>query len=467
MTKKVVIVGGGPGGYVAAIRAAQLGAEVHLVEAEHLGGTCLNVGCIPTKAMLHAAETFEAMQNCAGIGLKISGAEVDWPGVIAYKARVVERLVSGVAGLLKANGVIVHRGHADLREGRRVGVGGTALEADAVVLAVGSEPARPKFAGAELPGVIDSAAALNLPVLPESIAILGGGVIGIEFASMFSAFGCRVSVIEMLPQILPGVDGEIAQAVHESLAKKGLGIFTDARLTEVAGRRPKLDLAFSHGGAVKALSAEILLVAVGRRPRTQGMGLEAAGVAMERGRIVVDGHFLTSVPGVYAIGDCSSAVMLAHVASAQGTAAVEHALGHATAYYGEIVPACIYTHPEVASVGLSEEQARARGLAYKTGVFPLSGNGKSLIESDGVGLVKVLAGAKHGEILGVHIFGPRATDLITEAALAMRLEATVDELVSTIHAHPTVGEAMAEAALAVGGAAIHWPPRKARATVKQ
>jgi dihydrolipoamide dehydrogenase len=460
MSKKIVIIGGGPGGYVAAIRAAQLGAKVDLVEKEYLGGTCLNVGCIPTKALLHAAETFQAVLHGAAIGLKVDDPRIDWPAVSKYKAGVVNRLVKGVESLLKANGVTVHRGHAHVKDATTVMVNGTAISADAIILATGSEPAKINFPGADLPGVIDSTGALVLEKLPGSLAILGGGVIGVEFASMYNAFGCKVTVIEMLPQILPGIDGEIAQQVRNDIVGKGVNVLTGAKLTKVAGKAPALSVTFEADGQAKTISTEAVLVAVGRRPRTQGMGLEEAGIAMERGRIIVDEHFATNIPGIYAIGDCSSPIMLAHVASAQGIAAVEDALGHPAAHYGHIVPACIYTHPEVAAVGLTEEQAKAQGIAYKKGVFQLAANGKSLIESGGTGMIKVIAGAQHGEILGVHIFGPRATDLITEGALAMRLEATVDELVSTIHAHPTVGEAMAEAALAVDGIAIHWPPAK-------
>lgn len=458
MSKKVIVIGGGPGGYVAAIRAAQLGAEVQIVEAENLGGVCLNVGCIPTKAMIHVAEGYESALHSSALGLKIGSVEVEWPKVLSYKGKIVDRLVKGVEGLLKANKVTIHRGRAELKDSRTVVVNGKDLSADAIILATGSDPAKINFPGADLPGVIDSTGALSLPERPKSMAILGGGVIGIEFASMYSAFGAKVTVIEMLPDIMAGIDSEIVAAVRGDIVRKGVNVLTNAKLTGAKQNGALLDVSYEVGGEVKSVTVEKLLVAVGRRPRTQNIGLEAVGVNTERGRILVDANFQTNVPGVYAIGDCSSPIMLAHVASAQGVAAVEHALGHKAAYFGNIIPACIYTTPEVASVGMTEDKLKTAGIAYKKGVFQLAGNGKSLIEADGVGMVKILAGQKHGEILGVHIYGPRATDLITEAALAMRLEATVDELISTIHAHPTVGEAMAEAALAVDGIAIHWPP---------
>lgn len=463
MKKRIVVIGGGPGGYVAAIRAAQLGAEAHLVEAEHIGGTCLNVGCIPTKAILHTAELYHAVKHGSSLGLKAENVAVDWPAVMSRKAAVVTRLVRGVEGLLKANGVAVHRGQGRLAGPGAVEVAGDTparIEADAVILATGSEPVRLDFPGADLPGVIDSTAALSLPAVPASIVIVGGGVIGVEFAAMFRAFGAEVAVVEMLPEILPQVDGEIAALVRAELAKQGVKFLTGARLAGVAKTAAGLAAGIAVGDAAQMLTAEYVLVAVGRRPRIAGLGLETAGVATERGRVTADASFLTSRPGVYAIGDINGQIMLAHAASAQGVAAVEHALGHKCAYHGHTIPACIYTSPEVAGVGLTEEAARAQGIAYRTGVFPLAGNGKALIESGGTGQVKIISGAKYGEILGVHIFGSRATDLIAEAALALRLEATVDELVTTIHAHPTVSEAIGEAALAVNGAAIHWPPAR-------
>ena len=459
MSKKLVIVGGGPGGYVAAIRAAQLGAEVHLVEMDNVGGVCLNVGCIPTKALLHVAETYQAVLEGKSIGITVDNVKLDWQAVLNYKKKVVNRLVKGVEGLLKANRVSVHRGHAVLQGPDRVEINGTELLADSIILAVGSEPARPHFPGSNLPEVIDSTAALSLENIPESMIILGGGVIGVEFAVMYSNFGCKVTIVEMLPGILAGVDSEIVEQFHTELTRKGITVLTGARLTEVMQAGSKLSAHIEISGKkLETITAEKILVAVGRKPRTKEMGLEETGITVEHGRVVVDKLFRTSVSSIYAIGDCSSNMMLAHVASAQGIAAVEHALGHKPSYFGNIIPACIYTSPEIASVGVTEEQARAKGIECKTGVFQLSGNAKAIIESKGCGMIKIVVGSKYGEIIGVHIYGPRATDLIAEAALAMRLEATVDELISTIHAHPTVGEAMPEAALAVDGLAIHWPP---------
>ena len=458
MSKRIAIIGGGPGGYVAAIRAAQLGAQVDLVESNALGGTCLNVGCIPTKALLHVAETYQALLKAETLGIKVDDICLDWSVTMGYQKALVKRLVKGVDGLLKANKVQVHRGHAQLKSINQIEIDGTCIEADAIILAVGSESSKLSFPGADLGGIIDSTAALNLKSVPDSMVVIGGGVIGVEFAAMYNSFGTKVTIVEMLPQILPGVDSEVVRLVHDDLVQKGIKIITAARLEKVSKQGTDLHVLVDQEDQKNELIAKKVLVAVGRRPRTWGMGLENIGVIMSRGRIQVDANFLTNIPNVYAVGDCSSTVMLAHVASAQGVAAVEHALGHKPIYFDHIVPACIYTQPEIATVGLNEEQVRDKGLDFCTGVFSLSGNSKALIESEGTGLIKIISGTKYREILGVHIWGPRATDLIAEAALAMRLEATIDELISTIHAHPTVGEAMPEAALSTDGMAIHWPP---------
>ena len=462
MAKKVIVVGGGPGGYVAAIRAAQLGAETHLVEKENLGGTCLNVGCIPTKALLHTAELYHAVKHGERIGLVGDSVQLDWKALMNRKNSVVRRLVGGVAGLLKANGVTVHKGTGQLISGEEVQIQGdkpATLRADAIILSTGSVPVKLNFPGADLPGGGGSTGVLSLDKLPASIAIIGGGVIGVEFAALYAALGSQVTVIELLPEILPGIDSELAANLKQSLSKNGVRFLNGAKLEAVSKTATGLSAHVALGNETKEIDAEIVLVAVGRRAYTEGAGLEAAGVKLERGKVVVDDHYRTNLPKVYAIGDCNGITMLAHAASHQGIAAAEHALGHAAAGHGRpIVPACVYTHPELAAVGLTEDKIKELGIAYKRGVFPLAGNGKSMIDEGEGGFVKILAGAKYGEILGVHMVGPRATEIIGEATLAMRLEATVDELVSTIHAHPTVSESLGEAALAVDNLAIHWPP---------
>lgn len=460
MKKKVVVIGGGPGGYVAAIRAAQLGAEVHLVEKENLGGTCLNVGCIPTKALLHTAELYRTLRQ-EDHGLIVKDAKVDWAALMARKAAIVNRLVQGVAGLLKANQVQVHNGRAELLDAHNVTVSGAKpvrLTADVIVLAVGSQPVKLPVPGVNSPGVIDSTGALSLPQPPKSLIIIGGGVIGTEFAALYHAFGAQVTVVEMLPGILPPVDGQIAARLKEELSLQGITFLTGAQLNEIRPAANGVTAFIRQGDKRHTADGEYLLLATGRRAGLDGLGLEAAGIATEKGKIVVDQYFATSAPHIYAVGDCNAQIMLAHAASAQGVAAVEHALGHKPSYNSSIIPYCIYTSPEVAGVGITEEQAKTQGLQYKTGIFPLMANGKALIESCETGLVKLIADARYGNILGAHIVGPRATELIAEAALAMTLEATAEELVATIHAHPTLSEATAEAALQINGQAIHWPP---------
>ena len=462
MAKKVVVIGGGPGGYVAAIRAAQLGAETHLIEKENLGGTCLNVGCIPTKALLHTAELYHTVRNGARLGLKGDSVTLDWDALMNRKESVVRRLVGGVGGLLKANGVVVHKGTGELSGAGSVKVRGDkeeVLTADVIIMASGSVPVKLNFPGADLPGVIDSTGALSLPTPPGSMVIVGGGVIGVEIAALYGVLGTQVTVVELLPEILPGIDSEIAESLKQSLTKQGVVFMNGAKLDSVKQAANGLSAKVMVGDEAREVVAEIVLVAVGRRAFIDGVGTEAAGVKTERGKVVVDANYQTNVPGIYAIGDCNGITMLAHAASHQGIAAVEHAMGHSTAGHGQpIVPACIYTSPEAAAVGITEDKAKEQGIAYKKGVFPLAGNGKSMIDEGESGFIKILAGAKYGEILGVHMVGPRVTEMIGEATLAMRLEATVDELVTTIHAHPTVAESIGEAALAVDGLAIHWPP---------
>lgn len=461
MAKRIVIVGGGPGGYVAAIRAAQLGADVHLVEKENLGGTCLNVGCIPTKALLYTAELYHAVKHGERIGLKGDTVEIDWPALMNRKQSVVRRLVGGVGGLLKANKVTVHKGSAELIDGRTIKITGNTEEqisGDAVLLASGSVPVKIHFQGSELPGVIDSTGALSLSKLPKTILIVGGGYIGVEFAALFAALGSKVTKVELLPEILPGIDGDLARAIRQQLEKKGVDVLTKARLHAVHAAPEGLLAHITLDGENKDIIVENVLVAVGRRPVIEGLGLETVGIASKHGKILVNDNYETNIAGVFAIGDCNGLTMLAHAASHQGIVAVEHILGIEAKHPKPIVPSCIYTNPEIASVGITEEKAKELGLAYNKGVFPLAGNGKAMIEEGEAGFVKILADAKYGEILGVHMIGPRVTEMIGEATLAMRLEATVEELISTIHAHPTVSESLGEAALAVSGMAIHWPP---------
>ncbi len=462
MQKKIVVLGGGPGGYVAAIRAAQLGAEVTLIEKDKVGGTCLNVGCVPTKALLHAGEMYRQMKHdAADYGVFAKDLSFDWAKVIGKKDAVVSRLVGGVSGLLKKNKVRVINGLGKLGAGKTVQVTGKNGETqsvayDKLIIATGSVPVIPPIPGVkDNPDCIDSTGALSLDQLPAEVLVIGGGVIGIEFAGAFANFGSKVTVIEMTPKILPLMDEQLSKDLRKLLEKEGIAIHTDAKVLSVEKKGGKASVNVEMNGKTQAFSADKVLVAVGRRTDTAGLGLDAQGIQNDRGRITVDEHMQTSKPDVYAIGDCVGQVMLAHVASAMGEVAAEHALGHQASYDGRTNASCVYTTPEFAGTGYTEEELKAKKIAYKAGLFPLVGNAKSLIENGGVGQIKVLCGEEFGEILGVHILGPRATDLIAEAALMIGMEATVDEVIATIHAHPTVSEAVREAALAAEGRAIH------------
>ncbi|NLG58314.1 MAG: dihydrolipoyl dehydrogenase [Clostridiales bacterium] len=462
-TKKIVVLGGGPGGYVAAIRAAQLGADVTLIEKEdRMGGTCLNVGCIPTKALLHAGEMYRQMQHSAAeYGVFAKDLSFDWAKVIGKKDSVVKMLTRGVAGLLRKNKIKVIYGTGKLGSGNTVAVslkdGETqSVPYDKLILATGSVPVMPPIPGIkDNPDCIDSTGALSLTALPEEILVIGGGVIGIEFANAFANFGSKVTVIEMTSKILPMMDEQLSAQLRNLLEKEGVAIHTDAKVLSVDKKGAKSYVNVEMNGKTQAFSADKVLVAVGRRTNTEALALDQNGIKNDRGRITVDEHMRTSKPNVYAVGDCVGQIMLAHVASAMGEVAVEHAMGHPARFDGRTNASCVYTTPEFAGVGYTEEELKNNKTAYKAGVFPLIGNAKTLIENGGVGYIKVLCGAEFGEILGVHILGPRATDLIAEAALMIGMEATVDEVIATIHAHPTVSEAVREAVLATQGRAIH------------
>ncbi|MCI5747218.1 MAG: dihydrolipoyl dehydrogenase [Eubacterium pyruvativorans] len=465
---KIAIVGGGPGGYIAAIRAAQLGAEVTLIERGRLGGTCLNVGCIPTKCLLHSAELMEMiLEQGPEIGVEVPEVKVNFPQIIAHKNEVSDRLVGGVAGLMKANRVKTVTGEACFTAPRKLTVtreDGTkeTVTADAVILATGSVNAAPPIPGlAENPDCIDSTGALSLEKLPETMVVVGGGVIGVELACAYAGFGTKVKVVEAMDHILPMLDGDLTKVGLAHMKKMGIEFHLSTPVRSFEKTENGVRVNCERNGEPVAFEAEKVLVAIGRKPNTGSLNLDAGGVKHERGAILVNDRMETNVPGVYAIGDCVKGyAQLAHTASAMGEVAAENIMGQETHYDERTNPTCVYMEPEAASVGLTEEQAKAKGIDYKVGTFPMAANGKALILNGGEGLVKIIAGAKYGEVLGMHIIGPRATDLIVEGALAIDLEATVDELVETIHSHPTVSETMREAALDVMGRTLNMPPKR-------
>ena len=454
MGKRIVVIGGGPGGYVAAIRAAQMGAQVTLAEHREIGGVCLNAGCIPTKALLHIGEFYHRIKSGAVAGVK-AGAAIDWPDAQRHKEKIIGRLKGGVNALLSHNGVRVLREKAFPVKGGKVKIGSREIEADAVILATGSVATKLNFPGADLPGVIDSDAALSLDEIPKSIIIVGGGVIGVEFATLFNWLRTQVTILEMLPDILPMFDAEISSCLHEKLKADGVRIHAGAKLTGVSKEPAGLTACFEQGGASQWVTADYVLVAVGRSPNTAGLGLKELGVKSANGAIKTDDCFRTNLPGLYAVGDCNGMNMLAHAAMAQGVAAARHIMGAPVHYNPKIVPGCVYSSPEIAAVGMTEKQAVDAGMEYSAGIFSLGNNGKSLIDDAGGGFVKIIADKRLGEVLGVHIIGSRATEMIGEAALCMSMEGTVEDISNTIHAHPTVGEAIGEAAMSVFGKPLH------------
>ena len=500
-TFDLVVVGGGPGGYPAAIRAAQLGLKTALVEKERPGGVCLNWGCIPTKAMLRSAEVLETMQHSAEYGVLADNVRLDYSAVVKRKERVTKTLTDGVASLLKANGVTVVNGHARFVGPTAVevvavgeaplGAGGplynappapdgrpqARLEGRSLIVATGSTPVLLPIPGIDLPGVVTSDGAFLLGEVPRRIVIIGASAVGAEWATMFNAFGSEVTMVELLPTLLPAEDEDMGRTLARSFTRRGIKVQTGrtvSEITQVAGgkggkggkRATALQVTVTDpdGQHPTQVETDVVLVGVGRRPNTEGLDLERAGVATNaRGWVEVDDRLRTNVPGVHAIGDVTGKVLLAHVASHQGLVAAAVLAGHDERMDYRVVPAATFTHPEVASVGLTEAKAAEAGHDVVVGRFPFTALGRAQTYGSTEGLVKVVADTRYGEVLGVHIIGPSASDLIPEGVLAMHLEATLDDIADTIHAHPTLGESTMEATMVALGLPVHTaPPRTSR-----
>jgi dihydrolipoamide dehydrogenase len=455
----IVILGGGPGGYVAAVRARQLGAEVTLVEMDRLGGVCLNRGCIPSKALLRSAEVARLSRELHQYGVESEFRAVNWPRVMQRKARVVGQLVKGVESLMQQHGVKVVTGRGRLAGGRAIVVDTGGREeivlADKVVIATGSVPARLPLAGFEPPLVLTSDEVLELASIPESMAIIGGGAIGAEFAEIFSSAGCKITIIEMLPRIVPLEDEEVSAELARSFRRRRVEAFTSSRVTEVGARDGARFVRFIRDGQQQEVTSQVVVSAVGRWPNTGGIGLAEAGVELENRRVKVNARMETSAPGVYACGDAIGGYLLAHVASAEGKVAVANAVGHPCEMDYTAIPSGIYTHPEIGSVGLTEAQAQERGVDTKTGRFFYRACGKAIAEGEREGFVKLVVEAATHKIIGGHIIGPHATDLIHELVLAIKLGATAEQVGEMVHAHPTLSEPVMEAAEDVLGLAIH------------
>ncbi|MGY3448903.1 dihydrolipoyl dehydrogenase [Bradyrhizobium sp. USDA 4353] len=464
-TYDLVVIGTGPGGYVCAIRAAQLGMKVAVVEKNAtLGGTCLNVGCMPSKALLHASELFdEAGHSFAKMGIKVSKPEVDLPSMMSFKQQGIDGNVKGVEFLMKKNKIDVLAGRAKILGTGKLQVAGNdgatqTVETKNIVIATGSDIARLKGIEIDEKRIVSSTGALALDKVPSSLLVVGAGVIGLELGSVWRRLGAKVTVVEFLDRILPGMDLEIAKQFQRILEKQGFAFKLGAKVTGVdtSGATLAATIEPAAGGAPEKIEADVVLVAIGRVPYTEGLGLQEAGVVLDnRGRVQIDHHFATSVPGVYAIGDVVAGPMLAHKAEDEGVACAEILAGQAGHVNYDVIPGVVYTTPEVASVGKTEEELKQAGVAYTVGKFPFTANGRSKVNQTTDGFVKILADAKTDRVLGAHIIGREAGELIHEAAVLMEFGGSAEDLARTCHAHPTRSEAVKEAALAVAKRAIH------------
>ena len=466
MPYDVIVIGTGPGGYVCAIRAAQLGLKTAVVEKNAtFGGTCLNVGCIPSKAMLHASELYEeAGHNFAQMGIKVGKPSVDLAALLKYKDQNVDANVKGVEFLFKKNKIEAFRGSGRILAPGKVEVkaadGKTqTLETKNIVIATGTDVARLNGIDIDEKRIVSSTGALELGKVPQKLLVVGAGIIGMELGSVWRRLGAQVTIVEFLDHILPGIDGEVARQFHRLQQKQGIAFKLSSKVTAVdaSGRvlKVKVDPA-AGGGAAETIEADVVLVAIGRVPYTADLGLESVGVNKDnRGRVIVDAHLRTNIGGIYAIGDAVAGPMLAHKAEEEGVAAAETIAGQAGHVNYDVIPNVVYTRPEIASVGETEEELKAAGIAYQVGKFPFSANARARANLATDGFVKILADAKTDRVLGVHILGPDAETMIAEAAIAMEFGAAAEDIARTCHAHPTLSEAVKEAALAVGKRAIN------------
>ena len=461
----VAVLGGGPGGYTAAIRAAQLGAKVACIEMEpELGGTCLRVGCIPTKAWAQTAFALkEAEESFAKFGVNVGEATLDFAASNAWKAGVVKQMTTGVAGLLKANGVEWVKGKGTFTDANTLQVeGGEDVKFKSAIIATGSFPLRPPIEGLDSPRCVDSTGLLAQESVPKRLVILGGGIIGCEFASIFSRFGSEVTIVEMLDTLIPQEDADAAKELAKQFSKRGISLQLGKQCTKVEDDGSQLTVHFGEGESVQT---DLMLVSVGRAPLVEGLGLEAAGVEFDRrAGIATDAHRRTSVPHIYAVGDCAGYWQLAHTAFREGEVAAENACGHEATVDARAVPRPIYTDPEIAGVGLTEAQAREQyGDDVAVGQFPWVANARAVMQDETVGWVKSIHETKYGELLGLIMVGPHVTDMIEAGVVAIDAESTVETVADGIAPHPTLSEAIKEAGLVALGRAIHVPNRKPRA----
>lgn len=446
----VVVIGGGPGGYTAAAKAAALGGKAALVEKETLGGTCLHQGCIPTKVLLKSTEVVETIKKAKDFGVEVSPPEISLEKLLDRKKGIIKRLNTGVEFLMKSNHVTVFRGEGKVTGRNQVTVFGSSepfmLNTRNIILASGSMPA--SIPGVEPDGqrILNSDHALMLSTIPSSLLIIGGGAIGVEFASIYHKLGAKVILAEGTKQILPFADEEVSHGLKQLLMREKISIWTESKVTEIIKLKEGLKVSMDTPKGLQELQVDKILLAVGRRPNYENLGLEKIGVQVDQGKIVVNAQMETTVPNVYAIGDVIGGILLAHVASAEGTVAAGNAMGQQKDMDYNVVPSCIYTSPELAGVGLTEQQAHEQGINIVIGKSQFTGSGKALAMGQNQGMVKIVTEKTSGKILGVHILGPQATSLISEGALAVKLGASVYDIANTIHAHPSLPETMMEAA---------------------
>ena len=459
--EKLAIIGGGPAGYVGAIRGAQLGAEITLIEKKEVGGTCLNVGCIPTKTLTSTAHLYTLMKKSSNWGIEAGFPSLNWDQVMKRKEQVVRRLVNGVKFLLKERKVSLISGSASFLDEKTLLIkkadgGIEKLQADKILISSGSVPINLPITGADLEGVVDSTQALSFEEVPKTLLIVGGGYIGCEFASIYHSFGTEVTIVEMLPQILPGEDEEMVSLLRRKWEKEGVKIYTESKVTGIYSKDAetrKIKIS-TPKGELEILSEKVL-ISVGRKAYTSGLNLKEIGIQQVQDKIRVDEYMRTSLEGIYSAGDCIGGYLLAHVASMEAECAVENALGGNAKMDYTAVPRCIFTYPEIGGVGLTEKEALAKGFKIKIGRFPFVANGRALAEDESEGMVKIIAEEKSDKILGCIIMGNRGTDLIAELALGIKMGIKLKDLTETIHAHPTLAEAVRESALKTTGRPIH------------
>lgn len=452
----IVVIGGGSGGYSAAIHASHLGASVTLIEKDKLGGTCLNRGCIPTKALVRSIEVLEETKRADEFGINVENVKVDFEKIMSRKTRIVQELVSGIEQLIKVNRINLIRGEGRILSSNQIRVNGKTLTANRIIVATGSVPAKIPVPGVSLPGVLTTDEILELEEIPESLLIIGGSYVGVELAGIFSALGTRVTILEQLPSIVPSVDEEMGRLLARNLARQGVSFKTGAKVKEIKKENDILKAISDTPDGELDESGKLILLATGRYPFTEGLGLAELGVKMAGRAIATNDYLETNIEGIYAIGDVLGKSMLAHTAYYEAEVAIENALGKVRKADYKVVPSCIFTRPEIGSVGLTEQKARESNIPYKVGRFPFTANARAKTMSETDGSVKLICHAETGAVLGVHIIGPHASDIIAEGALAIKMGAKAEDIAQTIHVHPTLSEATKEASMGLLHGSIHY-----------